>query len=204
MAPRQQRSRGRVGLTVLSLVAVVAGMGGLAFASQSLYQAFCAVTGFGGTTRVAQNMDKVAPVDQFVTVRFDANTNRGLPWKFRPVQREIKVRYGEQALAFFEATNFSDKAIVGTASFNVTPFKTATYFNKIQCFCFTEQVLRAGETQQMPVTFFVDPEILKDAYASKEKTITLSYTFFADENQSAAREVHKVQTNPDHIPGKNG
>ena len=120
-------------------------------------------------------------------MRFDATTNVNLPWQFKPVQNQVKVRFGEQVLAFFEATNTSDKPIVGTATFNVVPYRTATYFNKIECFCFTEQVLAPGQTVQMPVIFYVDPEMTKDTQAKNDKTITLSYTFYADDDQSAAR-----------------
>ena len=180
----------RNGGTALGLFAMVAGMGGLAYASEPLYRLFCQVTGYGGTTQVA---DAVQPgtevVDRFVTVRFDANVNRKLPWEFKPVQKEIRVKIGEQALAFYEATNISDRPIVGTATFNVAPYKAATHFSKIECFCFTEQVLKPGQTVQMPVTFFVDPDIVKDKDAADLTTITLSYTFFQDQDQSAAEEL---------------
>ena len=126
-----------------------------------------------------------------ITVRFDANVNKSLPWRFKPVQNKIKVRLGEQALAFYEATNVSDQPIVGTAVFNVAPFKVGEYFNKIECFCFTEQLLKPGQTLQMPVTFFVDPSIVEDRNSLDVRTITLSYTFFASEDQS---EVQKIQT----------
>ena len=108
---------------------------------------------------------------------------------FKPVQREIKVRLGEQALAYFEATNDSDQPLVGTASFNVTPYKAAIHFNKIDCFCFTQQVLKPGQTMKMPVTFFIDPELAKDSGADDLRTITLSYTFFQDDDQSAVEKL---------------
>ena len=180
--------------TALGLFAVVAGMVGLAFASEPLYRLFCQVTGYGGTIQVANTVPLNEEVlDRVVTVRFDANVNSKLPWQFKPVQREIKVRVGEQALAFFEVTNGSNKTIVGTASFNVTPYKAAVHFNKIDCFCFTEQVLRPGQTVQMPVTFFVDPELAKDKNTGDVRTMTLSYTFFQDEDQSAAKKLAKKQ-----------
>ena len=182
------------GRTALGLFAVAVGMVGLAFASEPLYRIFCQVTGYGGTTQVADTLQPNEGVlGRSVTVRFDANVNSKLPWQFKPVQREIEVRVGEQALAFFEATNGSNKPIVGTASFNVTPYKAAIHFNKIDCFCFTEQVLRPGQTVQMPVTFFVDPGLAKDKNASDVRTITLSYTFFQDEDQSSAKELAENQ-----------
>ena len=165
-------------------------MGSFAYASEPLYRLFCQVTGYGGTTQIA---DKIIPaaavVDRVVDVRFDANVNHKLPWRFEPVQKEIRVKVGEQTLAFYEATNISDKPLVGTATFNVTPYKAATHFSKIDCFCFTEQVLRPGQTVQMPVSFFIDPEIVKDKDADDLATITLSYTFFQDQDQSAAEEL---------------
>lgn len=178
--------------TALSLGIVVVAMGGLAFASEPLYRIFCSVTGYGGTTQVAE-----APVktegeptsDQVITVQMDASVNSELSWKFKPLQRDVKLKPGEEVLAFYEATNNSDKPIVGTATFNVTPYKAGIYFNKIQCFCFTEQVLRPGETAQLPVTFFVDPEMLKDESTSDVRTITLSYTFFKSKDQAALKNL---------------
>lgn len=176
--------------TAVGLFIIVAGMGMFAYASEPLYRLFCQVTGYGGTTQVA---DKTIPetevVDRVVSVRFDANVNHKLPWKFEPVQKEIRVKIGEHTLAFYKATNVSDKTLVGTATFNVTPYKAATHFSKIDCFCFTEQVLRPGQTVQMPVSFFIDPEIVKDKDADDLATITLSYTFFQDQDQSAAEEL---------------
>ena len=181
------------GMTAVILVCLVAGMTGLAFASDPIYRIFCKVTGYGGTTQVAEAFPKSQIIDKMVTVRFDANVNKSLPWRFKPVQNSIKVRLGEQALAFYEATNVSDKPIVGTATFNVAPFKAGEYFNKIDCFCFTEQVLKPGQTVQMPVTFFVDPAILKDRNTVNVKTITLSYTFFANDDQSEAQKLQTSQ-----------
>ena len=174
------------------MVAIAAVMTGLAFASEPLYRIFCEVTGYGGTTRIAEApkaADGMAISNHAVTVRFDSTVNSRLPWRFVPVQSEIRLKLGQESLAFFEATNTSDEPIVGTATFNVTPFKAGSYFNKIQCFCFTEQVLRPGETAQMPVTFFVDPEMIKDANTRDVHTITLSYTFFRAEDQSALKKL---------------
>jgi len=186
----------RNGVTAVILFGLVAGMTGLAFASDPLYRIFCKVTGYGGTTQVAEAPAESKIIDQLVTVRFDANVNKSLPWRFKPVQNTIKVRLGEQAIAFYEATNVSDKAIVGTATFNVAPFKAGEYFNKIECFCFTEQVLKPGQTVQMPVTFFVDPAILKNRNTVDVKTITLSYTFFADDDQSEAQKLRTTHVIP--------
>lgn len=186
----QQKSNYRKRGTALVLFSLVAGMVGLAFASEPLYRIFCQVTGYAGTTQVAASVPKSNEVlKRIVAVRFDANVNAKMPWSFRPVQREIKVRLGEQALAYFEATNNSDQPLVGTASFNVTPYKAAIHFNKIDCFCFTQQVLKPGQTMKMPVTFFIDPELAKDSGADDLRTITLSYTFFQDNDQSAVEKL---------------
>ena len=176
--------------TALVLFSLVAGMVGLAFASEPLYRIFCRVTGYAGTTQVAASVPKSNEVlKRIVAVRFDANVNSKMPWRFKPVQREIKVRLGEQALVYFEATNASDQPLVGTATFNVTPYKAAIHFNKIDCFCFTQQVLKPGQTMKMPVTFFIDPELAKDSSADDLRTITLSYTFFQDDDQSAVEKL---------------
>ena len=186
----QQKSNYRKRGTALVLFSLVAGMVGLAFASEPLYRIFCQVTGYAGTTQVAASVPKSNEVlKRIVAVRFAANVNSKMPWSFRPVQREIKVRLGEQALAYFEATNNSDQPLVGTASFNVTPYKAAIHFNKIDCFCFTQQVLKPGQTMKMPVTFFIDPELAKDSSADDLRTITLSYTFFQDDDQSAVEKL---------------
>ena len=163
--------------TVVQLVGVVVVMGALAWASVPFYNWFCRVTGFGGTTAVAeQGADTV--LDKTITVRFDASKERGMPWEFTPVEREMKIRIGETGLAFYEAYNPTDKPIAGQASYNVTPYSAGGYFSKIACFCFEEQVLQPGERVQMPVTFFVDPEIVEDPEAKYVHTITLSYTFY--------------------------
>lgn len=162
--------------TLIKLVGVVCVMVSLSFASVPLYDWFCRVTGYGGTTSVADSgSDKV--LDREVTIRFASATERGMPWKFKPVATTMKVKIGETGLAFYEASNPTDRTVAGSASFNVTPFTAGGYFSKIDCFCFTEQVLAPGETVQMPVTFFVDPEIVEDDEAKLVHTITLSYTF---------------------------
>ena len=186
------RGRSRNGVTATILSFIVFSMVGLAFASEPLYRIFCQVTGYGGTTQVAAFNKKSLIGKNFITVRFDANVNKLLAWSFKPLQNKIKLRPGEQAIAFYEATNVSDKPIVGTAVFNVAPFKVGEYFNKIECFCFTEQVLMPGQTIQMPVTFFVDSAITKDRNTKDVNTITLSYTFFASDDQSEVDNLSQI------------
>jgi cytochrome c oxidase assembly protein subunit 11 len=167
--------------------AVAAGMVGLAYASVPLYSLFCSVTGYGGTTqRVEAPSHQV--LDRMVTVRFDSNVAPGLDWDFAPVVNSMKLHIGENALAFYRATNHSTVPVVGTATFNVTPEQAGSFFNKIQCFCFTEQRLEPGETVDMPVSFYVDPAIVNDPDGAFMRTITLSYTFYpvAKPNANAA------------------
>jgi len=170
---------------VLGLVAIVAGMGGMAYAAVPLYKLFCQVTGFAGTPLRADAATGTV-VDRTVTVILDATVNDALPWRFRAEERRVTLRIGEERLAFYRAENRSDRAVIGTATFNVSPAKAAPYFNKIQCFCFTEQRLEAGETVEMPVSFFVDPAILDDPGTRDLREITLSYTFFRAVGDSAA------------------
>lgn len=165
------------GRTAAKLVGVVVVMGALAWASIPAYNWFCRVTGFGGTTGVAEKApDEV--LDRTIKVRFDAGTDRDMPWEFKPKVRTMEIRIGETGLAFYEAYNPTDRVIAGQASYNVTPYAAGGYFQKIECFCFTEQVLQPGERVDMPVTFFVDPEIVDDPEAKYLHTITLSYTFY--------------------------
>lgn len=167
-----------------SLTAVVAGMIGLSFAAVPLYRVFCQVTGYGGTTqKAAKASDRV--LDKIIRVRFDANTGQDMPWSFRPARQTMDVRLGEQALAFFNAKNSQASTIHGTASYNVTPEIAGIYFNKIECFCFTEQVLKSGEEAEMPVSFFIDPRIADDPDARNITEITLSYTFFRTDGESS-------------------
>lgn len=156
---------------------VVAVMVSLSFAAVPFYDWFCRTTGYGGTTSVAESAPG-AVLDREITVSFDANTMPDMPWKFRPMQREMTVRLGETGLAFYEAYNPTDRTIAGQAAYNVAPDSAGKYFDKIACFCFELQVLRPGERVEMPVTFFVDPEMLKDRDAAQLKTVTLSYTMF--------------------------
>jgi cytochrome c oxidase assembly protein subunit 11 len=157
-------------------VAVVA-MGGLSYAAVPLYRLYCQATGFGGATQRAEKLSEVV-LDRVITVRFDANVGPGLPWRFEPVQQTVDVKVGENVLAFFRATNLSDQPIKGMATFNVAPDVAGLYFSKIECFCFKEQRLDSGETVEMPVSFFVDPSIMKDRDADVVRDITLSYTFY--------------------------
>ena len=163
--------------TVQYLVGVVVIMGALAWAAIPAYNWFCKVTGFGGETNVADAGSDVI-LDQTVKVRFDGSKERGMPWEFKPMQQEIELRIGETGLAFYEAYNPTDRPIAGQASYNVAPYSAGGYFTKIACFCFTEQILQPHERVQMPVTFFVDPEIVDDPEAKYVHTITLSYTFY--------------------------
>jgi cytochrome c oxidase assembly protein subunit 11 len=149
----------------------------LAFASVPLYRIFCQVTGYAGTTQKAAKPSEIV-LDRTIKVRFDATVSPGLAWTVKPVDTEVTVRFGETSLAYYRATNTSDKPIVGTASFNVAPDQTGAYFNKLACFCFTEQRLEPGQTVDMPVQYFIDPEMVKDKDASHIGLITLSYTFF--------------------------
>ena len=162
--------------TVVQLVGVVLFMGSLAWASVPLYDLFCRITGWGGATDVAEAASE-NPLEEQVTVRFDASRAAGMPWEFKPEQIKMKLRIGEEGLAFYEAYNPTDRTIAGTASFNVSPYSAGAYFSKIQCFCFEMQVLEPGQRVSMPVTFFVEPEIVDDPDARFVKTITLSYTF---------------------------
>lgn len=170
------RRRGKI-VTVAALVAVLAGMGGLTYAAVPLYQLFCRVTGFGGTTQVAEAAPETI-ADRVITVRFNTDVGRDMPWRFRTPQRAMTVRVGEVAIAYFSAENPSDESVTGTAVFNVTPFKAGPYFSKIACFCFDEQTLAPGERVEMPVTFFIDPAIMDDVNVDDVNTITLSYTAF--------------------------
>ncbi len=163
--------------TAAQAVGVVLLMGSLAWASVPFYDWFCRVTGFGGATGVAEAGSDVV-LDQTIDIRFDASLDRGMPWEFRPVERKMTIRIGETGLAFYEAYNPTDRPVAGTASYNVAPFEAGGFFTKIDCFCFEMQVLQPGERVLMPVTFYVDPEIVTDRDAKYVHHITLSYTFY--------------------------
>ncbi|SNR51179.1 cytochrome c oxidase assembly protein [Puniceibacterium sediminis] len=163
--------------TLTALVGVVLTMGALAWASVPFYNWFCKVTGFGGVTQVASAGSNQV-LDRKITIRFDGTVDSAMPWEFKPVVRTMELNIGEDGLAFYEAYNPTDHPIAGQAAYNVTPYEAGGYFNKIQCFCFTEQVLMPGERVQMPVNFFVDPAIVDDRDAKYIHQITLSYTFY--------------------------
>ncbi len=162
--------------TMFQLVGVVLVMGSLAWAAVPLYSWFCRVTGWGGVTDVAAAAPEAA-LERTIKIRFDASKAAGMPWQFRAVAQEMEIRIGEEGLAYYEAYNPTDRVIAGTASYNVSPYSTGAYFSKIDCFCFEMQVLRPGEKVTMPVSFFVEPELLQDADAKHVPVITLSYTF---------------------------
>jgi cytochrome c oxidase assembly protein subunit 11 len=195
---RTERQGRRIRLTATVLAAVAVGMTGLSFASAPLYRLFCQVTGFAGTPNT-QNVGQPAAVsDKAVTVRFDANVNSALPWRFKPVQHQVDVRLGQEVLVYYTAKNTSDRPLTGTATFNVTPFKAAPYFTKLECFCFTEQTLQPGEEVQMPVLFYVDPALAESEEASDVHKITLSYTFFRVDGKDDAGAAARVSA---RLPG---
>lgn len=168
------RAHRRVGVR---LAAVVVGMTALAFASVPLYRLFCQTTGYNGTTQRASAPSTEVLARQ-VTMRFDANASKELGWTFEPVNRTDEIQVGETRLAFYRATNTSDRAITGTAVFNVVPENAGIYFNKIECFCFKEQTLKPGESVEMPVSYFIDPAFDRDADLKSVGVVTLSYTFY--------------------------
>jgi cytochrome c oxidase assembly protein subunit 11 len=174
-------SRRRIHVTAGVAAAAVAVMIGLSFAAVPLYREFCQLTGFAGTPRIFAEASK-SEVNRTVTVSFNADTGVGLPWTFTPAQGPMTIKLGETALAQFHAKNNSTHPIVGQATFNITPFKVGQYFNKIACFCFTEQRLEPGEEALMPVTFYVDPSLATDPSTRDVNNITLSYTFFQAED----------------------
>ncbi len=172
LAARNRRSATFAALMALFMV-------GLGFASVPLYRLFCQVTGFAGTTGRADASDvPYKPAAGTMLVRFDANVNSGLPWRFRPEKNVEQVRIGERLMAFYIAENLSDKPVTGRATYNVSPDQAGGHFKKIDCFCFTEQTLQPGERVRMPIIYFVDPAILKDEDAKDLVEITLSYTFY--------------------------
>jgi cytochrome c oxidase assembly protein subunit 11 len=188
MSNETPHKKDRKGVVALLLVGLVAGMVGLSFAAVPLYQIFCQATGYNGTPlRADTGADHV--LDRTITVRFDANVDKNLAWSFEPVQTKMNVKIGETALAFFKATNKSDHPITGSAIFNVSPEQAGPYFNKIQCFCFTKQTLAPGASKEMPVTFFVDPKMVDDDSSKNLTEITLSYTFYRNDDQSGVAAV---------------
>jgi cytochrome c oxidase assembly protein subunit 11 len=174
MARQRRRNAATAGL----LLTVVAAMLGLTAASVPLYQLFCQVTGFGGTTQRASAAPSREVANRLITVRFDANTAPELGWEFQPVQSSVTVHPGEEKVVAYRARNLTGTPLTGTATFNVTPAKTGIYFDKLQCFCFTRQHLEPGESAELSVKFFVDPDIVGDPNTRDVDTITLSYTMF--------------------------
>lgn len=186
-AKKQSSNRKVAGMCI----AFVGGMVGMAYAAVPLYAMFCQVTGYGGTTqRVEQYSDKI--LDREVTIRFDANISGGLPWQFQPVARDVKIKIGETTQAHYTAKNVFDKPTQGRATFNVTPELAGAYFNKVECFCFSDTTLKPGETLDMPVVFFVDPAIVNEPDLKDLRTITLSYTFFPIEGEKPVAAAPKV------------
>lgn len=180
--------------TAVIISAVVAGMVGLSFASVPLYRAFCQATGWGGTTQRAE-AGAGEVLARAITIRFDGSLADGLNWRFKPEQVSQTLKIGETGLAFFEAQNLSPRAVTGRATFNVQPAKAGVYFKKIDCFCFTEQTLAAGETVSMPVSYFIDPALASDPDLDDVQTITLAYTFFPWDDAEAPAAA------PDSAPG---
>ncbi len=168
------------GTVVAVCLTFVVTMAGMAYAAVPLYDLFCKVTGYGGTTQRVEQASSVI-LDKKIKVRFDANVGPGLPWTFQPVQREVELKIGETVQVLYKARNVSNMEATGQATFNVTPQAAGAYFNKVECFCFTETTLKPGEELEMPVVFFVDPEIVNPVETKDVHTITLSYTFFPHE-----------------------
>ncbi len=186
MASTKRAPAGRNARTAVVLSAVVAGMIGLSFASVPLYRLFCQVTGFGGTTQVAESAPGAGAVERIIQVQFNADVDPALPWSFQPAQRSVSLKVGEPGLAYYRARNLSKRAVVGAATYNVTPLKAGYYFTKVHCFCFDEQRLEPGQEVDMAVSFFIDPSIAKDRNLDEVRTITLSYTFFRQSDAESA------------------
>ena len=199
MSPQRRRNL----KVVLPCIVFISMMIGLVAYSPTLYRLFCAATGFGGTTQRADS-DPGTVSERMITVRFDSNVAPGLPWRFEPAQREVRVHLGEQQLVFFTAENLSDQAIVGHATFHVTPETTGIYFNKIQCFCFEEERLDARQRVDMPVVFFVDPALASDPETRDVATITLSYPFFRSANPDKSKDLSRFMATaePDAVHGQ--
>lgn len=179
------------GTIVAVCLTFVVGMLGMAYAAVPLYDMFCKVTGYGGTTQRVEQASSVI-LDKKIKVRFDANTGPGLPWTFEPVQREIELKIGETVQVMYKARNNSKADATGQATFNVTPQAAGAYFNKVECFCFTETTLKPGEEMEMPVLFFVDPAIVEPVETKDIHTITLSYTFFPHEKTKPVASADKA------------
>ena len=177
------KAASRRGLTRDATVAAICGfvvvlMVGASYAAVPFYNWFCRATGFNGTTQVAESAPTAAPLERKIAVRFDSNVAGGLPWQFEPEQTEIQVKIGEVVTVYYTVTNQAARTTTGQAAYNVAPLTVGAYFQKINCFCFTEQTMAPGETRQMPVVFYVDPALVKDSDNDGLNTITLSYTFY--------------------------
>lgn len=177
-APRRSRGLGRDAIVGMACGLFVAVMVGAAYAAVPLYNWFCRTTGFNGTTQVATAAPTGAPLARKVAVRFDSNVSGGLPWKFQPEKTEIEVHVGEVVTAYYTVTNEAARETSGQAAYNVAPLTVGSYFQKINCFCFTEQTMAPGEKREMAVVFYVDPSFVKDSENDGVNTITLSYTFY--------------------------
>jgi cytochrome c oxidase assembly protein subunit 11 len=199
-----KQTASRRGLTRDAMVAATCGfvvvlMVGASYAAVPFYNWFCRATGFNGTTQVATSAPSAAPLARKIAIRFDSNVAGGLPWKFEPEQTEIEVKIGEVTTVFYTVTNQSARTTTGQAAYNVAPLTVGAYFEKINCFCFTEQTMAPGETREMPVVFYVDPSIVKDSENDGLNTITLSYTFYPVRDPAAkplaASEAEKPKGN---------
>jgi cytochrome c oxidase assembly protein subunit 11 len=198
-APRSRRGLGRDATVAAICGFVVVLMVGASYAAVPFYNWFCRATGFNGTTQVATSAPSGAPLTRKIAVRFDSNVAGGLPWKFEPEQTEIEVNIGQVVTVFYTVTNQSARTTTGQAAYNVAPLTVGAYFQKINCFCFTEQTMAPGEKREMPVVFYVDPALVEDHENDGLNTITLSYTFYpvreAAPKPFAAREPDKPKGN---------
>ena len=184
----------KIKFTAFLVVSIIVGMISLSYAAVPLYDLFCRTTGFGGTPVAKKdiiNNETINSID--IKMQFNSDVAGGLEWKFLPVERQKIVKTGNNTLVFYKAKNLSNNKITGVATFNVTPLKIGKYFSKIDCFCFEEQTLESGEEVEMPVSFYIDPEIANDPNTKEVKTITLSYTFFnTDENKENNAKINKT------------
>jgi cytochrome c oxidase assembly protein subunit 11 len=190
-------------VTIFGVLCILAGMTTLTAYAVPLYELFCKVTGYGGTTQFAEGAAK-SVLDRKITVRFNADTNSELPWTFSAVQNAVSVKIGEPVLAFYEAKSLAKYDVTGTATFNVVPNKAGKYFNKVDCFCFTEQTLKAGARVDLPVQFHIDPAIANDRGLDDVETITLSYTFFKSAESKGKTPKRSAWTTKTSQPAKSG
>ncbi|MBK1670901.1 cytochrome c oxidase assembly protein [Rhodovibrio sodomensis] len=191
--------------TVLPLVGILCGMGVLMYYAVPLYNMFCQVTGLGGTTQRVAASQSVEQIDRKITVQFATQTQPDLPWKFWPEERKVTINLGERKTVYFRVKSNAERAIIGHAAYNVTPLKVGEYVNKIECFCFTEERLGAGESVRMPVQLFVSPQLARDVDTDEVQTITLSYTFFESTDPEGAKDLKRLDEpkQPDQDGGMN-